>query len=57
MLGLDALHKLHKKTSLIKYLVLLWFEIYTRSWINKIQLSKGVGSVVNGFSSITGQTS
>ena len=58
MLGLDGVYTqiTQENLPLIRGLSSAYGLKYTPgSWINKIQLSKGVGSVVNGFSSITGQ--
>ena len=58
MLGLDGVYTqiTQENLPLIRGLGSAYGLTYTPgSWINKIQLSKGVGSVVNGFSSITGQ--
>ena len=58
MLGLDGVYTqiTQENVPLIRGLSSAYGLTYTPgSWINKIQLSKGVGSVVNGFESITGQ--
>ena len=57
MLGLDGVYTNYtRKLPLIRGLCSAYGLTYTPgSWINKIRLSKGVGSVVNGFESITGQ--